>query len=91
MSDKPIQVGDLVICLRGHCIHSEAGKIFTVLALKASDETNRYCGACKKPITGFSMAKIVDLKYGWVPVSWLKRLDPDALKDDVPSDERITA
>ena len=84
MSDRPIQVGDLVMIVgcTNQRMMQHLGKIGAVLA-----PSKFYDNAWLVEGAEFST---------WgVPCSWrqrhLKRLDPDALKDDVPTREELTA
>ena len=84
MADKPIGVGDLVMvvgCLNKKMKH-HIGKIGRVYA-PSSIHKNHW------------VVEGVDLDINGLSCSWcyehLKRLDPDALKDDVPTKEELTA
>lgn len=85
---KPIAVGDLVVvtypapcgCTGG------IGRIFRV------DEIAFHLGACRKcGNIREVLAARNPIRKTWVDLPRLKRLDPDALKDDIPEREELTA
>ena len=80
MSDKPIQVGDLVMVVRGCCPHKSFGVPWRVEGVVHKSGN---CSVCHKEIPESPVAVGTFM----APLSWLKRLDPDALKDDVPTKE----
>lgn len=90
MSDKPISVGDLVMVVRpSTCCGSSfsgVGEIFKVALIKHDSGHRSCCGKVESVVRclgeGHMLGYFIDR---------LKRLDPDALKDDVPADERVTA
>lgn len=93
VSDKPISVGDLVVVVRACCAANPAlgfvGRVFELRPTHSYSE-----GSCSCPRIYEPQAKIIDHpnpRGGCLPLSWLKRLDPDALKDDAPSREELTA
>jgi len=89
MSDRPIQVGDLVMVVRStDCGHDfMTGKVFVVLEISCTPATCTVCGRVSAP--HFYAWKDY-CNGGWgAELSRLKRLDPDALRDDVPADERM--
>lgn len=90
MSDKPISVGDLVMVVRASscCGHTQGmGLAFCVEYLQGGPNTCHACGDHQQHSMDawFSGAKIS------FPVYRLKRIDPDALKDDIPTREELTA
>ena len=89
MSDKPISVGDLVmVVLTAKCGHGcGIGGIHRVVGLEGIWDS--VCGECDKPLGSYTFAMCDNGKgYG---LYRLKRLDPDALKDDVPTKEELHA
>ena len=84
---KPISKGDLVMVVRGcTCGKTRLGRIYRVSYIQIRP---CYCGYCGLSYALENVA-MRDISSG-MPLSWLKRLDPDALKDDVPSAEELTA
>ena len=91
MNDKPIQVGDLVMVMRPGCNNNNLGRIFKVLAIRALSRECRSCGTFHGDPAG-TLAAVHDLNTGGAfALQRLKRLDPDSLKDDVPTKEEIHA
>jgi hypothetical protein len=88
MSDKPIQVGDIVMVVRWDgCAAGPTRVIFEVTQIATNDGF-----ACHVNHRTHWNEKTCALGGGVaVPVRWLKRLDPDALKDDVPEHEELVA
>lgn len=92
MSDKPIGVGDLVVVVRAceYCgNNTHLGYVFCVRWVGYSDGSMDCCE------NGYGDAEwsADDEASGdgaW-PTSWLKRLDPDALRNDTPTKEELTA
>jgi len=74
MSERPIQVGDLVQVVRWPCCGRYLGNIFKVEEISSSDSALCFeCGARSGP-SGFYAAPE---KYNrGAPVSWLKRIPP---------------
>ena len=94
MSDKPIAVGDLVMVVRWPCCGSALGRVGVVRGFDrvAIDGGCVKCTGRKDAHFGATPAAAVQVgKNTLWPVAWLKRLDPDALKDDVPTREELTA
>ena len=86
MSDRPIQVGDLVVVIKPtDCCDSPyaVGFIFVVSCIRGGPGTCVHCGGRYERIDACFENK------GWLGLDRLKRLDPDALRDDVPADERL--
>lgn len=86
MSD-PIKVGDLVMQIRDCCGKCRTtGMVGTVKHVHDTTTRCRYCSSyfhcihvsCGKP-------------KGGVPLSWVKKIDPPQVLDDVKQDEEITA
>lgn len=79
MSDRPIEVGDLVVVVRGHeCVVSALGGIpFVVDAVRAADErfTCSRCGA-DPAADAQPYAKFRGIMFCGVPIAWLKRIPP---------------
>lgn len=79
MSDRPIQIGDLVMVVRSCCQRMEIGYIFKVSALA---EFNPYWGCPHCKSTGKDIKVIADARFGinrdctHAPLSWLKRIPP---------------
>lgn len=91
-----IKAGDWVMVVRGHgCVVHEIGGIpFTVSAVSNSGAHNFRCARCgKDPVHGPS--DFAEVPYGlgpWrIPVSWLKKLDPDAERETLETRKEVTA
>lgn len=90
--NKPIQVGDLVMVIRGRVccgyITPQTGSaIFKVVGFRNVDGICSYCNAENSNLVnalGEGMDKGYDIRR-------LKRLDPDALKDETPTREELHA
>ena len=91
MSEKPISVGDLVIMVRACCEQSGIylGSIKIVEGICNSDLSGPCTNCGFRPIPPYAVMSMPSNNA--VPFRWLKRLDPDALKDDVPTREELTA
>ena len=85
MSDRPIQVGDLVMVVRG-CCSWHLGHVYKVEEITSYGPFHCAPGGCNH--RGHYVCARVPNKIA-TPLPWLKRLDPDALRDDVPADERL--
>ena len=81
-----IHVGDLVMVVRGH--ECDVGRIFQVDGLSMDSWYCENCGA--ETFDDELVAEHIedDCVY---PITWLRRLDPDALKDDLPIKEELHA
>lgn len=79
MSDRPIQVGDLVMVVRGCCPHNSWGVPWQVKSTVMA--FNAHCIVCGKPINEQAHA----LGAFAAPVTWLKRIDPPATGDSLPT------
>ena len=90
MSDKPISVGDLVMVVRSgfHGTGTYLGHVFRVAGLINSSHKCVDCGHVHFPNSPSAFWEELD---GWIRLDLLKRLDPDALKDDMPTKEELTA
>ena len=89
---KPISVGDLVMVVRWPCCGSHLGKVSTVVAIEPSLPGGAFCRRCGRRNAYHSVPLATLANTGIRPFpSWLKRLDPDALKDEVPTKEELTA
>ena len=91
MSDKPIGVGDLVVvhgCL--DCGH-RLGLIFKVGAIRMHYGGGYHCNKCGRDLMWPGEVGAEHFHGGLIPLVCLRRLDPDALKDDVPMKEELTA
>ena len=90
MSDKPISVGDLVMVVRVgfHGTGTLLGRVFRVASL-----VNRSyaCSECGLVHFANSPSALCEEEDGWFRLALLKRLDPDALKDDVPTKDELNA
>ena len=84
--DKPISVGDLVMVVRARecCGNDDAvGLVFRVFDFKP----DFYCDRC-----GTQIIRSASMDGWWrAGLNRLKRLDPDALKDDMPEREELSA
>lgn len=86
--DRPIQVGDLVVILRGCCDDSQVGHIKTVEGIRHYGRL--HCSACGLEIS-HPFATWLNGRHMWGrPLSWLKRIDPLSELDDVKREEEIT-
>ena len=92
MSDKPIQVGDLVMIVRWPCCGVALGRVFIVGGFIMAD-CDFVCNYCRTimPRVPHPVSDGPKLTRLSAPITWVKRLDPDALKDDVPTKEELTA
>jgi hypothetical protein len=95
MSDQ-IKVGDLVMVVRGHecTIAVFVGIPYTVQALHAQRNGGWRCPHCKETDIApneFTGAQLLPDRLHAIPLSWLKKIDPPALPEDVTRDEEITA
>ena len=89
MSDKPIAVGDFVRVAKTCCptIYEHiGGKIGIVKEFDRVSWRCKYCGTSGRE----AKAVAFHLPYECAPVSWLKRIDPPALDEDVPEKEELT-
>ena len=92
MSDKPIQVNDVVMLVRFCCDKTVQertpilGIPLTVVSISHYAKTCCYCG-CEVDGAFAHLSK----PNTYAPVHWLKRLDPDALRDDVPETVKVRA
>lgn len=94
MNTKPISKGDLVMLV--HCCTSDGpfGAVFEVSGFMDCNIT--HCVLCGGKHTGkMAVATAPYAKTRAGPcnsamVNWLIRLDPDALKDDAPTEEKLT-
>ena len=92
---KPISVGDLVMVVRTCCnFPIEEGvriglpwRVHVIANLAKSR-----CSSCGFIDSGHYAGSREIQRAGWncAPLEWLKRLDPDALADDVPHKEELT-
>lgn len=78
MSDRPIQVGDLVQAVRWPCCGKWLGMIFRVNAFKGVEAGERLgCSNC-----GVAMPEVSQAYDVWsiagrsAPITWLKRIPP---------------
>lgn len=87
MNDKPISKGDLVMVVRpGDCCAEKSiiGSVHTVTGFY-----NHYrCGSCGRIFRNVPVA-FIDGLFQVRPLHRLIRIDPDALKDDVPESEEL--
>ena len=94
--DKPIAVGDLVIPIRLMLCGCE-GKIgipFVVCAIEKADGRGKHyssSGGCGRQTYEVGTLIAVREDGRTTEMRRLKRIDPDALLDDVPADEKLTA
>lgn len=87
MSDKPIQVGDLVMVVRPPrcgCPSKNIGKIFTVAFLKPTN--GLYIGCDHEAYSKLCAVSHLGIK---IDIPRLKRIDPDCLRDDVREAEKL--
>lgn len=93
--DRAIQAKDLVIVVNQRCCGKDLGMIFRVRKVRPCVTDFFVCDECGanigRPILaendGSSRANGLIL----APLEWLKRIDPDSLKSDAPTEERLTA
>ena len=96
-AEKPISVGDLVMVVRGHeCVVNLKGGIpYRVKGFSMQKNGGWMCGECgsKDLAVNDLVAAILwqVIPGNGIPLSWLKRIDPDALTDDVQTKEELTA
>ncbi len=91
MNESPIKVGDLVRIYRTCCktMHQQCGGNIGIVR-KISSYTLDYwhcldCGAkgTEPRVEAFNSP------YPFAPLSWLKRIDPGILSEDIPTEEEI--
>ncbi len=90
MSDKPIQVGDLVQVVRLCCDAYLASRspIFNVAEINT--ELLGRCAGCKAALPSGSLANRKSGTWG-IPISWLKRIPPLSELDEVIREEGVKA
>lgn len=80
MTDRPIQVGDLAVVVRGHnCVLELYGGVpFTVTALLAPYGGGWHCPKCDRYSAGPNAigAEGLTKKDCGIPLSWLRRIPP---------------
>ena len=100
---KPISVGDWVVVVRASTVHPGPcylGLVFKVSAVRTAmgglTQKEWRCSRCGQ--SGFTTTVRTEaVAEGYtdegigIPIYRLKRLDPDALKDEVPTKEELTA
>ena len=89
-----IKVGDLVMVVRWPCCGAHDGAVFRVATFWRPSEQGSYlmCRSCGRRMPeSYALGEGSVERRAGAPIAWLKRLDPDALKDDVPTDEVIHA
>ena len=89
MSERPIHVGDAVYVYRTCCTGTEVelyGKVGIVRAFSPYKYKCYYCGwsGTEARAIAFSEPDIC------APISWLKRIDPGCLDEDIPEKEELT-
>lgn len=93
--DEPINVGDLVMLVRGHeCLMARhGGLIFRVAQLVPQRGGGWKCPKCGERDIGKNDAWGAHwtMEDKGIPLSWLKRIPPLDELDDVQRDEEITA
>lgn len=85
MSERPIQVGDLVVC-NGGC-GCRLGTIFIVTKIAYFEW--QFCMDCSAQVYRSNYAFLGSDRH--LPVQWLKRIDPPAHGDSLPTREEIEA
>ena len=96
MSDRPIQKGDLVMIVRGHsCVLNKLGGIpFVVTGFMNPRGGGWRCSRCLTMSAGpneLGVTGDIGLRGGAAPVSWLLRIDPSNLSEDIPEKEELHA
>ena len=92
MSDRPIQVGDLVVIMQACCDHKRVvGTLGRVTELATATTV---CGKCRQPYNG-RHAWFENCNHYGFPAKWLKRIPPmgelegqrteESLRDKEPS------
>ena len=72
MSERPIQVGDLVALLRNHCDNRGVGFIRQVLSI---DNRALRCPECRQ--LSADEGPVAEMEEGvYSPLAWLKRIPP---------------
>ena len=90
LTDRAIQVGDLVMTVRGHCANTDpwVGKIYTVLEISSS--LRQGCGGCGSDENINASMTSAHLGFRlWWPTSWLKRIPPLEELEGTKIDEPI--
>jgi hypothetical protein len=90
VSSKAIQPGDLVIAWRTHCDGHTAplGKVRTVRQVKPAYD-GLICPGCGQEFA--HSQHIARLEGGWMPLAWLRKIDPLKEPETVERPEGVTA
>jgi hypothetical protein len=89
MSDRPIQVGDLVIVVHSHCAKAfavDCGRVLTVLKI---EKIFLMCNVCRKIYHSECAAEVEP--GGWQPTAWLRRIPPLSEPETTHHDEEAHA
>lgn len=98
--DESIQVGDMVVMVRGHdCLYQrKAGVPFVVTGFVRPKGGGWTCGYCKQRSVGadepgalglLSKKKVTEYSAPAIPISWLKRIPPLAELESEKTQEDI--
>ena len=89
MSDKPISVGDLVAVVRApECCGNPTG-LGTIFYVRSIETYTGNCSMCGRH---FKRQITTRKPNGFLTqINRLKRIDPDILRDDIPTREVLTA
>lgn len=94
MSERAIQTGDLVMVVRACCPHHAAlGRIETVIRISPGPSVHdgRYGrSSCGRKDYG-AQAVFLESPLWFVPLAWLKRIDPLTEPESVPHGDRVEA
>ena len=90
--DRPIQVGDLVMMVRGHACLLQAigGMPFTVARIVPPYDGGWHCGKCGMSYAGPNAPAafaLINNSPQYCPIPWLKRIDP--LSEPVSIEHRL--
>ena len=90
---REIQVGDLVIMVKGHSCLLEivAGIPFTVTAIEACCGGGWTCNMCFRRDQGPNAPAAQGFRNTNIPLPWLKRIPPSSELENVQQNEEIPA
>ncbi len=87
MTDRAIQVGDLVQVVRWSCCGIEIGKVFQVASMHHHDNS-WHCCTCRAPVPAGMFALDAQNRCGAI-LPWLKRIPPLSELEGTKTDEPI--
>ena len=87
MSERGIEVGDLVIVLRNHCSDMHVGEIYDVSRIESSCDL--WCSTCMR-FTGPGTMAVIFVTGGGLPIQWLKRIPPLVEPESITQRDEVT-